>query len=68
MEELEELENIVDTFSVLISETGNKNLKNQLLEYQEEFLNEKEELEDNLQKVQKEYVAECKRNIDLFRI
>lgn len=48
MEKLEDLENIVDTLSVLISEVENEELKSQLSDYQAEFLIEKEELETSL--------------------
>lgn len=68
MEKLEDLENIIDTFSVLISETENKELKNQLSDYQEEFLIEKEELETSLKVMQAEYEAECRRDVDLMRM
>ena len=68
MEKLEELENIIDTFSVLISETENKELKNQLSDYQAEFLMEKEEVETNLKVIQEEYEAEYKRELNLMKI
>lgn len=64
MEKLEDLENIVDTLSVLISEIGDKELKSQLSDYQEEFLIEKEELETNLKAIQAEYEAE-EMNVEL---
>lgn len=68
MEKLEDLENIIDTFSVLISEIKNKGLKNRLSDYQEEFLIEKEETETNLKVMQAEYEAECRRDVDLMRL
>lgn len=68
MEKIEELENIIDTFSVLISETENKELKNQLSDYQSEFLMEKEEVKTNLKVLQAEYEAEYKRELNLMKI
>lgn len=68
MEKLEDLENIVDTLSVLISEIEDKELKSQLSDYQEEFLIEKEELETNLKAIQAEYEAEYRRDLALMRI
>ncbi len=68
MEKLEDLENIVDTLSVLISETDNKELKSQLADYQEEFLIEKEELKTNLKAIQAEYEAEYRRDLASMRM
>ena len=68
MEKLEDLENIVDTLSVLISEIEDKKLKSQLSDYQEEFLIEKEELETNLKAIQAEYEAEYRRDLALMRM
>ena len=68
MEKLEDLENIVDTLSVLINEVENEDLKNQLSDYQTEFLIEKEELETNLKAIQAEYEAEYRRDLALMRI
>lgn len=68
MEKLEDLENIVDTLSVLISEIEDKELKSQLSDYQEEFLIEKEELETNLKAIQAEYEAEYRRDLALMRM
>ena len=68
MEKLEDLENIVDTLSVLISEIEDKELKSQLSDYQEEFLIEKEELETNLKAIQAEYEAEYRRESAFMRM
>lgn len=68
MKKLEDLENIVDTLSVLISEIEDKELKSQLSDYQEEFLIEKEELETNLKAIQAEYEAEYRRDLALMRM
>lgn len=68
MGKLEDLENIVDTLSVLINEVENEDLKNQLSDYQTEFLIEKEELETNLKAIQAEYEAEYRRESALMRI
>ena len=68
MEKLEDLENIVDTLSALISEIEDKELKSQLSDYQEEFLIEKEELETNLKAIQAEYEAEYRRDLALMRM
>ena len=68
MEKLKDLENIVDTLSVLISEIEDKELKSQLSDYQEEFLIEKEELETNLKAIQAEYEAEYRRESALMRM
>jgi len=68
MGKLEDLENIVDTLSVLINEVENEDLKNQLSDYQTEFLIEKEELETNLKAMQAEYEAEYRRESALMRM
>lgn len=68
MEKLEDLENIVDTLSVLINEVENEDLKNQLSDYQTEFLIEKEELETSLKVMQTESEAEHRRELALMRI
>ena len=68
MEKLEDLENIIDTLSALISEIENEELKSQLSDYQEEFLIEKEELETNLKAIQAEYEAEYRRDLALMRM
>lgn len=68
MEKLEDLENIVDTLSVLINEVENEDLKNQLSDYQKEFLIEKEELETSLKAMQTESEAEHRRELALMRI
>lgn len=68
MEKLEDLENIVDTLSVLINEVENEDLKNQLSDYQTEFLIEKEELETSLKSMQTESEAEHRRELALMRI
>ena len=68
MGKLEELENIVDTLSVLINEVENEDLKNQLSDYQTEFLIEKEELETSLKAMQTESEAEHRRELALMRI
>lgn len=68
MEKLEDLENIVDTLSVLINEVENEDLKNQLSDYQTEFLIEKEELETSLKSMQAEYEAEYRRESALMRM
>lgn len=68
MGKLEDLENIVDTLSVLINEVENEDLKNQLSDYQTEFLIEKEELETSLKAMQTESEAEHRRELALMRI
>ena len=68
IEKLEDLENIVDTLSVLINEVENEDLKNQLSDYQTEFLIEKEELETSLKVMQTESEAEHRRELALMRI
>lgn len=68
MGKLEDLENIVDTLSVLINEVENEELKNQLSDYQAEFLIEKEELETSLKSMQAEYEAEYRRESALMRM
>ena len=68
MGKLEDLENIVDTLSVLINEVENEDLKNQLSDYQTEFLIEKEELETNLKAMQAEHEAEYRRESALMRM
>lgn len=68
MGKLEDLENIVDILSVLINEVENEDLKNQLSDYQTEFLIEKEELETNLKAMQAEYEAEYRRESALMRM
>lgn len=68
MGKLEDLENIVDTLSVLINEVENEDLKNQLSDYQTEFLIEKEELETSLKSMQAEYEAEYRRESALMRM
>lgn len=68
MKKLEDLENIVDTLSVLISEIEDKELKSQLSDYQAEFLIEKEELETSLKSMQAEYEAEYGRESALMRM
>ena len=68
MEKLEDLENIVDTLSVLISKVENEELKSQLSDYQAEFLIEKEELETSLKAMHAEYEAEYRRDFALMRI
>lgn len=68
MGKLEDLENIVDTLSALISEVENEELKSQLSDYQAEFLIEKEELETSLKAMRAEYEAEYRRDFALMRI
>lgn len=68
MGKLEDLENIVDTLSVLINEVENEDLKNQLSDYQAEFLIEKEALETSLKSMQTEYEAEYRRESALMRM
>lgn len=68
MGKLEDLENIVDTLSVLINEVENEDLKNQLSDYQAEFLIEKEALETSLKSMQAEYEAEYRRESALMRM
>lgn len=65
---LEDLENIVDTLSVLISETECKDLKELLSEQQYEYIQEKEEIETNLREMQAEYEAELRRDWERMRI
>ena len=67
MERLEDLENIVDTLSILINEVESKDLKNQLEEIQQDFYEEKEEVETNIRVMNAEYEAECRRDLELMR-
>jgi L-arabinose isomerase len=68
MEKLEDLENIIDTLSVLISEIEDKELKKQIEDYRQEFYIEKEELETNLQVAQAEFETECRRDLATIRL
>ena len=54
--------------SALINEVENEELKNQLSDYQAEFLIEKEELETSLKSMQAEYEAEYRRESALMRM
>lgn len=67
MERLEDLENIVDTLSILINEVESKDLKSQLEEIQQDFYEEKEEVETNIRVMNAKYEAECRRDLELMR-
>ena len=68
MKRLKDLENIVDTLSVLIKETKSKDLKDYLKEIQQEFYIEKDELEAELDEIIEEREAECRRDLDSIRL